>query len=82
MDFVNYNFEKTISFKEQKAKINPGLFVVSRGKPAQDFSFKDYSGSTVHLSEFKGKYVYIDVWNSACGSCFKEFPYMAELIKK
>jgi thiol-disulfide isomerase/thioredoxin len=82
MNFDNNNFEKTLFFNGQKARINSNLLLVSRGKLAPGFSFKDFKGSTVTLNDFKGKYIYIDVWNSACGPCFKEFPFMAKLVEK
>lgn len=82
MSFDNNNFEKTISFHGQPSEFNLELLSASRGKLAPGFSFKDINGKTINLKDFKGKYVYIDVWNSACGPCFKEFPVMEALVEK
>ncbi len=39
----------------------------------------DVAGKTHRLSDFKGKYVYIDLWASWCGPCNMEIPYLQEL---
>lgn len=82
MNFDNTNFEKTLVFHGQPATINSELISVSRGKLAPAFSLMDINGKTINLNDFKGKYIYIDVWNSACGPCFKEFPFMEALVEK
>jgi thiol-disulfide isomerase/thioredoxin len=81
MNFDNNNFKKTVSFHGLRAKINSELLSVSRGRSAPDFSFKDLNGQQINLHDFNGKYIYIDVWNSSCGPCFKEFPFLEALIE-
>lgn len=39
----------------------------------------DVEGKTHRLSDFKGKYVYVDLWASWCGPCNMEIPYMQDL---
>lgn len=34
-----------------------------------DFTFKDLLDNDVHISDFKGKVVLIDLWYSGCGAC-------------
>ena len=34
------------------------------------------------MKDFKGKYVYIDVWATWCGPCCKEIPSLKKLEKK
>lgn len=46
------------------------------------FTFEDMEGQSRSLDEFKGKYVFIDVWASWCYPCRKEYPYLQELEKK
>lgn len=53
-----------------------------KGKKAPDFEIKDEKGNLVHLSDFKGKYVYIDCWSSYCGPCIAEMPAIKELANK
>jgi len=52
---------------------------LAKGEEAPDFEIKDEKGSIVHLSDFKGKYVYIDCWNTHCGPCIAEMPAMKKL---
>ena len=34
------------------------------------------------MKDFKGKYLYIDMWATWCGPCKREMPYLKELEKK
>lgn len=52
------------------------------GKLSPDFQAKDISGKTYSLKDFKGKYLYIDMWATWCGPCKREMPYLKELEKK
>ena len=36
---------------------------------AIDFTFQDTSGKNIHLSDFKGNFVLIDLWYTGCGAC-------------
>ncbi|HMT28089.1 MAG TPA: TlpA disulfide reductase family protein, partial [Bacteroidia bacterium] len=47
-----------------------------KGQPSPDFSFADMSGKIYSLKDFKGKYIYIDVWATWCGPCKVEIPYL------
>lgn len=44
-------------------------FAVEIGKTASDFTATDINGKTVKLSDFKGKYVVIESYNSDCPFC-------------
>ena len=52
------------------------------GKMSPDFSAQDIDGKLHSLAEFRGKYVYIDVWATWCRPCMMEVPYLRELEKK
>ncbi|HZL12869.1 MAG TPA: redoxin domain-containing protein [Verrucomicrobiae bacterium] len=41
-------------------------FAVEVGKPAPDFTGTDINGKTIHLSDYKGKIVVIESYNSDC----------------
>jgi len=52
---------------------------LSPGKPSPDFSFEDINGQTVSLSDFKGSYVFIDIWATWCAPCIAQIPALKEL---
>ena len=55
--------------------------VLKAGDVASGFKFLSVTGKKVALEDFKGKYVYIDVWATWCGPCRKEIPHLKELEK-
>ena len=50
------------------------------GSPAPDFTLETPDGSTVRLSELKGKPVFINFCATWCGPCREEMPAMQELF--
>ncbi len=46
---------------------------------APDASFTDVMGKTVKLSDFKGRYVLVNLWATWCGPCITELPALARL---
>jgi len=52
------------------------------GKPIIDFTLEDTSGRLVKLSDFKGKYVFLDFWASWCVPCRKENPNVKKQFEK
>ncbi len=51
----------------------------ARGKEAPDFALKDLQGKQVRLSDFRGKAVLLDFWETTCGPCKVEIPWLVEL---
>ena len=47
-----------------------------------DVVLVDVNGETVDFSNFKGKYVYVDLWASWCMPCCKEVPHLQALEKE
>lgn len=56
--------------------------IVKNGEKAPVFKYADINGKMVSLSDFKGKYVFIDIWATWCGPCKYQLPYLKELEKK
>jgi peroxiredoxin len=51
------------------------------GNPSPKFAGKTKDGKVVSIDDFKGKYIYIDVWATGCGPCVGQIPYMDKLIE-
>jgi thiol-disulfide isomerase/thioredoxin len=49
---------------------------------AFDFKYPNVKGEEHSLSEYKGKYVYVDVWATWCGPCKAEIPSFKKLVEK
>lgn len=49
------------------------------GKMSPGFRAPDVDGKEYTLADFRGKYVYIDMWATWCGPCKREMPYLKAL---
>jgi cytochrome c biogenesis protein CcmG/thiol:disulfide interchange protein DsbE len=49
------------------------------GKPAPNFSLEDSTGRTVHLSDYRGKFVVLNFWATWCPPCVTEAPSLEQL---
>lgn len=47
-----------------------------------DFELKNLDGKPVKLSDYKGKYLIVDIWGTWCPPCRAEIPHFVELLKK
>jgi len=53
--------------------------LLAPGQPAPLFTLEDVDGNMVSLNDFKGKYVYIDFWQTLCSRSARELPYLLNL---
>ena len=53
---------------------------LKEGSAAPDIVGRTPQGKELALSDFKGKYVFIDFWASWCAPCRREIPYLKEAL--
>jgi thiol-disulfide isomerase/thioredoxin len=51
------------------------------GEQSPDFQFADKNGKMYSLKDFKGQYVFIDIWATHCFPCKEEIPYLGTFSK-
>jgi len=65
----------TASFAEKYERCD----LARPGRKSPGFRAPDVDGKEYTLADFKGKYVYIDMWATWCGPCKREMPYLKAL---
>ena len=73
--------DRALSFKESLEKKKKAFYSqkpTNIGDPAPDFTQPDISGNRVALSQFKGKYLFLDFWASWCKPCRAENPNLVK----
>jgi len=53
--------------------LTSAALAVEVGKPAPDFTATDINGKTIHLSDYKGKIVVLESYNSDCPFCHNQY---------
>lgn len=75
----NYNavvkyYKKNYEANLAKSKMNNSV--------SPSFDYENHKGGKTKLEDFKGKYVYIDVWATWCAPCRAEIPSLKKLEEK
>ena len=72
-------YEPFIEAAEKRYQEVSAFKSLVKGSISPKFSYESIEGNTVHLDDFKGKYVYIDIWATWCAPCIKQVPYLKKL---
>lgn len=72
MGTLSFTLTKKVSTNTEKASI-------TSGKSSPDFAYNDLNGNMITLNDFKGKYIYIDVWATSCEPCKDEILPLQDL---
>lgn len=54
----------------------------AKGNKSPDFTAVDLEGNSYSLKDFRGKYLYIDLWATWCNPCRAELPHLKALEEK
>ena len=68
----------TLLFKRVQNRLRAPKLIV-RETPPTDLYFQTLDGADRHLSEFKGKVVFLDLWGTWCIQCIAEMPTVQRL---
>jgi len=81
VSIMDQNIEKTV---QQLNQFMGSKFATQdafpKGSPSPNFvDYENYAGGDMSLSDFKGKYVYFDIWATWCGPCIREIPSLKKV---
>ncbi|MDA8596317.1 TlpA family protein disulfide reductase [Flavobacteriaceae bacterium] len=61
-------------------KVYEDLLTIAQGQTSPVFNdYENFKGGTNSLSDYTGKYVYLDIWAQWCGPCKREIPYLQKV---
>ena len=58
------------------------IFKMNAGEKAPNLMYSDVNGNLHSLSEFRGNYVYVDLWATWCAPCKAEIPHLQKTEQK
>ena len=80
-DFIDAVPTELHSLSMYKELVNDVLSAnLKVGSQAPDITGRTPDGKTISLSDFRGKYVFLDFWSSWCAPCRREIPYLKEAL--
>lgn len=82
-DFVKYYTGDDEELKQSMYDAYLRFTRLKKGIPSPEFfNYPDYKGGSKSLKDFKGRFVYIDIWATWCGNCWHELPYLKKMEEK
>lgn len=73
------NYDVAHNMMVEQAKLLANL---EPGKQAPEFNnYENFKGGTNSLKDFRGNFVYIDVWATWCSPCIAQIPFIKQLEK-
>ncbi|MGI6243359.1 MAG: TlpA family protein disulfide reductase [Prevotella sp.] len=86
-DFLEYEAKYLPLLSEEGRKIMRNdvprpMFKMTAGEKAPNFMYADTEGNLHALSEFRGNYIYVDLWATWCAPCKAEIPYLQKIEQK
>jgi len=70
------------AIKERIIRMDLEFARLKNGNQAPDFTLEDMNGNKVSLSDFKGKWVYLDFWSVTSGACISDFRKYGPVINE
>lgn len=92
--YIDHSAQKQKFYKLAISMVNHAIYVdvinksygkwtsLKKGINVPEFEFADSNGDKFKLTDFKGKYVLIDIWATWCMPCLAEIPAFNELHDK
>jgi thiol-disulfide isomerase/thioredoxin len=74
MSYMQKNYKNNYEANLAKSKMNNTM--------SPSFDYENHKGGKTKLENYKGKYVYIDVWATWCGPCRAEIPALKSVEEK
>lgn len=71
MAYMQKNYKQNYQSNLAKSKMNNAI--------SPSFDYENHKGGKTKLEDFRGKYVYIDVWATWCGPCRAEIPSLKKM---
>jgi len=81
--FNTYQLQFTSAHYQSKmTQVYKEIQSLSKGQPAPDFQWFTVDGAIAKASDYKGKFLMIDVWATWCGPCKQQAPYFEKMALK
>ena len=75
---IALGFVLLAGYRTMRTSVPVRMAAKNQRKPAPDFALGDSAGATVRLSDYRGKVVLLDFWETSCGPCRIEIPWFTE----